>query len=228
MKPTRIAVQCDPAAVIVKAGEQRSLFEARELIDAAAARAEQIIGEAQGAYDAERERGFKEGMEAARLEQAEKMIENVGRAIDYFARVERDAIALVMTGVRKIIGDFSDADKVVIVVRGALAAVRNQKQITLRLHPDDAGAVRQRIDEILSYFPAIGFIDVIADGRVGTAACILETDIGLVETSLEGQLIALQQAFQTVLGDRADRPDPSDRSRSDDASVRQVDLLRGE
>ncbi|MCY0387281.1 HrpE/YscL family type III secretion apparatus protein [Robbsia sp. Bb-Pol-6] len=204
LNPTRVAVAVDSAAPVLKAGEHRLLVDARRILDEAARQAERIVGEARAVHAAERARGFREGSEAARLEHAERMIENVGRAIDYFERVEKDAIDLVMGAVRKIIHDFTDAEKVAIVVRGALAAVRNQKQITLRLHPDDAATAKQRLNDILAGFPAIGFIDIVADGRLAPAACILETDIGLVETSLEGQLGALQRAFQQVLGERGD------------------------
>ncbi|MCH3689021.1 HrpE/YscL family type III secretion apparatus protein, partial [Campylobacter lari] len=33
-------------------------------------------------------------------------------------------------------------------------------------------------------------------------ACILESEIGMVEASLEGQIQALRQAFQRTLGSR--------------------------
>lgn len=204
LNPTRVSIAADPGARVLKAGEHRLLLDARRVLDEATHQAERIVDEARAAHAAERERGFREGSEAARLEHAERMIENVGRAIDYFARVEKDAIDLVMGAVRKIIHDFTDAERVAIVVRGALAAVRNQKQITLRLHPDDAATARQRLNDILTGFPAIGFVDIVADGRLAPAACILETDIGLVETSLEGQLRALQRAFQNVLGERGE------------------------
>lgn len=204
LTPLRVAVVADPATSVLKAGEHRLLLDARHVLAEATRQAEQIVAEARGVHAAEQARGFREGREAAQLEHAERMIENVGRAIDYFARVEKDAIDLVMGAVRKIIHDFTDTERVAIVVRGALAAVRNQKQITLRLHPDDAVTAKQQLNDILSGFPAIGFIDIVSDGRLAPAACILETDIGLVETSLEGQLHALQRAFQQVLGERGD------------------------
>ena len=48
----------------------------------------------------------------------------------------------------------------------------------------------------------MGYVDVVADPRLAPGACIVESEIGLVEASLERQLAALRQAFERVLGSR--------------------------
>ncbi len=40
---------------------------------------------------------------------------------------------LVLQAMRRIVADFDDRQRVITVVKSALAAVRNQKQITLRV-----------------------------------------------------------------------------------------------
>lgn len=136
------------------------------------------------------------------MEQAEKMIETVGRTVEYFAKVETDMVALVMAAVRKIVDDFDETERVVIVVRNALSVVRNQKQMTLRLHPQQVETVRARMNDLLAAYPGVGYLDIVADGRLGREACILESEIGLVEASIDGQVKALQGAFEKVLGSR--------------------------
>jgi len=42
----------------------------------------------------------------------------------------------------------------------------------------------------------------VADPRLAADACILESEIGIVEASVQGQLAALRQAFAKVLGAR--------------------------
>jgi type III secretion protein L len=143
-----------------------------------------------------------EGREAALLDQSEKMIETVGRTVEYFAGVENEMVELVMQAVRRVVDSFDDREKVMIVVRNALAVVRNQKQMTLRLHPDEVEIVRQRVNELLALYPGIGYLDMVADGRLDRGACILESEIGMVEASLEGQLQALRNAFERTLGSR--------------------------
>ena len=187
---------------VVRAADIAAWAEAEGLIAAARAQADAIVAGAQAAFEEERQRGYADGMAEAQMEQAEKMIDTVGRTIDYFARVEGDMVALVMAAVRKIIDGFDDAERVLIVVKNALSVVRNQKQMTLRLHPQQVDVVRSRVNDLLAAYPGVGYLDIVGDGRLSMESCILESEIGLVEASIEGQIKALEGAFQKVLGSR--------------------------
>ncbi|WP_347555967.1 HrpE/YscL family type III secretion apparatus protein [Robbsia sp. KACC 23696] len=215
LTPQQASVHLTPGTRVIKAAAVATYVSADRVVAEATRRAKAIVDDAQRAHDDACARGYAEGRETAQLEQAERMIENVGRAIDYFARVERDAVDLVMSAVTRIIDDFDDHAKVAMVVRSALAAVRNQKQVLLRVNPDQVASVRGRLDTILQGFPSIGFVDVVADGRLGRHACILETDIGMVDTSLDGQLKAIRNALGAVLGERSDRETPEGRTGRD-------------
>ncbi|CDM23301.1 Type III secretion cytoplasmic protein [Castellaniella defragrans 65Phen] len=202
LNPRTLTVELDPAARVLRAAEHAALVQAQTLLDEARAQADAILAGAQEAFEAERRRGYEDGKQEALLDQAEKMIETVGRTIDYFAGVENEMVDLVMSAVRKVVDGFDDREKVMIVVRNVLAVVRNQKQMTLRLHPDDVETVRARINDILAAYPGVGYLDLLADARLAQGACILESEIGMVEASLEGQVAALQNAFQRTLGSR--------------------------
>jgi len=192
----------DPAARVLPAAQYASFIEAEEVLAAARAEADRIRAEAQAEFESERQRGFQQGLEEARLESAEQMIENVSRTIDYFGKVEERMVDLVVQAMRRIIGEFDDRLRVITVVKSALAAVRNQKQVTLRVAPDRLEMVKTSTDEILSAYPGIGYMDLIPDSRLKGDACILETEIGIVEASLDGQIEALRRAFAKILGSR--------------------------
>lgn len=195
-------VSLAPGTVLVRAHELAALRTAEQIVADAQAQAEAILIEAKAAFEAERQRGFEEGQEEARLEQAEQMIANVSRTVDYFAKVEGRMVDLVMQAVQRIVSDFSDDERVMTTVRNVLAVVRNQKQMTLRLNPQQVEMVKSRVNELLAAYPGVGYLDIIADHRLQADACILESEIGLVEASMEGQLTALRNAFQKVLGSR--------------------------
>ena len=202
LTPRRLAASLDPAAKVLRGEDHAVLAEAQALLDNAHAQAQAILAGAQEAFEAERKRGYADGKQEALLDQAEKMIETVGRTVEYFAGVENEMVDLVMAAVRKVVDGFDDEEKVMVVVRNALAVVRNQKHMTLRLHPDDLETVRSRINDILAAYPGVGYLDLLADGRLEHGACILESEIGMVEASLEGQIAALRGAFQRTLGSR--------------------------
>lgn len=197
-----MAASVAPATQVLSGQDLAAWRSAQDLVAAAELQAQAIRADAQTAYDAEKKRGYEEGLEEARLEQAEQMIENVSRTIDYFSKVEGQMVDLVMQAVQKIISDFDDQERVLITVRNALSVVRNQKQMTLRLHPLQVDVVKARVNELLASYPGVGYLDIVGDNRLQADACILESEIGLVEASLEGQMAALRGAFTKVLGSR--------------------------
>lgn len=197
-----LAPGLDPACRIVRAGDAWALRDATRTLEEACARAQAIEAGANEALEQERRRGYEEGREQALMEQAEQMIENVTRNVDYFSKVEQRMVELVMEAVRKIVEGFDDHERVLITVRNILAVVRNQKQMTLRLHPQDVETVKARVNELLAEYPGVGYLDIVADSRLHEGACILESEIGMVEASMESQLQALQSAFERVLGSR--------------------------
>ena len=187
---------------VLRGVDRYAWTEAQSLLAHARTQAEAIVENAQAAFDAECARGYAEGKASALLDQAEKMIDTVGRTVDYFAGVENTMVELVMQAVHKVVEGFDDREKVMAVVRNALAVVRNQKQMTLRLHPDEVQTVRECVNDLLVAYPGVGYLDIIADGRVLRGACILESEIGMVEASLDGQIEALRKAFERTLGSR--------------------------
>ena len=203
LQPARVLLSgIDTSRKIIRFADVAALHEAQQLIVAANAQADAIVAGAQAAFEAERQRGYAEGIEEAKLEQAEQMIENVSRTIDYFGKVETRMVELVMQALRKIISDFNDEERVLITVKNVLSVVRNQKQMTLRLNPNQVEIVKARVNDLLANYPGVGYLDIVADSRLQLDSCILESDIGLVEASMEGQLQALENAFTKVLGSR--------------------------
>ncbi|WP_423455491.1 HrpE/YscL family type III secretion apparatus protein [Ottowia sp. VDI28] len=203
LKPGRtLQARVTSGTRVLRAAEVSVWADAEAMLAAARAQADAIVAGAKDAFEQERQRGYAEGLAEARMEQAEKMIDTVSRTVDYFAKVESDMVALVMASVRKIMGDFDDEQRVVIAVKSALSVVRNQKQMTLRVHPQQVEPVRSHVNELLAAYPGVGYLDIVPDGRLTPEACILESEIGMVEASIEGQIAALQGAFQKVLGSR--------------------------
>lgn len=198
----RAATTVDPADVVIDGTAFAAWCEADAVLDAARREAQRIRDEAQSAFDAEQRRGYEDGLRQAQFEQAERMIEHASRMVDHFAAIEGRMVTLVMQAVRRIVADFSDTDRVLAVVRNGLAVMRTQKQLTLRMAPDVVDTVKARATELLEAFPGVGMLDFVPDSRLKGDAAILESEIGVVEASIETQLQAIEQAFNKILGSR--------------------------
>jgi type III secretion protein L len=190
----------DAEGKVIKAQDFWTCRKAREAMAEGVARRDQIIGAALSAFEAEQQRGYREGREAARLEQTANMIEIIGQTVDYFAKVEAQMVDLVMDAVRRIANDFDDREKVIKVVRNSLALVRNQKHITVKVHPSRIDDLKGNIHRLQEAYPGIENIEAIAEPGIADDACVIESDIGQVEASMSGQIEALRTTFERVFG----------------------------
>ncbi len=196
----------NPARKVIPRSQLAALEDATAIVSAAHAQARKIIGDAAAAYEAQRRRGYADGVDAARREQAAQVFESLWRNVDFLENSEARIIDLVMQAVRKVIDGFEGRDLTLAAVRKVLTMARDQKQVTLRLGPDQAQALREEIASILGDYPGIGCLDVIPDPRLTDGGCILESPIGIVEATTEIQLAAIRQAFEKTLGHQPQTP----------------------
>ena len=188
---------------LVKGEAYADLLEARALFADIAKEREKVREEAEEIFEDAGRRGYEDGQEKAKLEMSMQMIEVVSGTVDYLSKVETDIIEVVSLALERILGELDQDDLNVRVIRNALSKVRNQRQLTLRVAPGQLANVQGRVTEILADYPAIVELDVEADARLSETGCILESEIGIIDASLEGQLRTLRKAFEKVLGDRA-------------------------
>ncbi len=190
----------DPGSKVVSQECLLALRDAGSIIESATGRAQLIVADAAAAHEAERRKGYAQGLEEVRREQATQAIENVARHVEFLEKSEDRIVDLVMQAVRKVVDGFDDQERTVAAVRSVLSAARDQKQVTLRLSPEHAEALRAQIQDMMVAFPSIGFIDVVPERRLVGDACVLESEMGVVEVSIESQLAAIQAAFDRTLG----------------------------
>lgn len=195
-------LQLAPGLKVLKAKDYVSYLDSQYLVDAAQSKAESIIAEARDAFELEKQRGYQDGLEKAKVEHAETMLATLSRCNEYYLQVEEKMTGVVLDAVRKIINSFDDVDITASAVREALQLVSNQKQVILHVHPDQVTEVRERVSSILSDFPEVGYVEVISDARLKHGGCILETEVGIIDASIDGQLQALKQAMVKQLSER--------------------------
>jgi type III secretion protein L len=185
-----------PIGKIVRRAEHIAFLDAKGLMKRAQEDAARLIEQAREVYRTERERGYAEGSQAARAEQAAAMMRVSEQTATYLKEVERDVVELVTASLRRIVADFDASERIQAVVRSGLAVLRRQKNVLLRVHTDDAELVRRHVQVLLARFPGVDYLDVVADDRFARGACRIETPIGTIESSLDKQLDILQRAFE--------------------------------
>lgn len=182
---------------LVKAEEVAAANTAAETLASAEAEAARIREEAKVAFEDEKKRGYEEGLAQGRMEIAEKKLEMLDETVSYMESVESRMADIVMKALHKCVEEIGDQELVVQVVRKVMSAViRTQKQVTLKVAPDMAPVVRERLSQILADYPTVEHIDVIEDDRLKGPACMIETEAGVADGSVDSQLAAIERSIR--------------------------------
>ncbi len=168
---------------------------ATALLADAERRAEAIESEARTAFEAEKRRGYAEGLAEARREAMQSLIAESRQLDAALEAVDRDLTDLVVSAVRKIVEDFDDGAKAEAVVRTGLRKMRKARRAELHV-PRELGAYfRERIAAIVASFPDCDHVDVSESDELQGSDVILETAIGRVEGDLG---VALDEVEEIV------------------------------
>ena len=124
----------------------------------------------------------------------------------YFHRVEAEVVGLAVAIARKILHREAQVDPLLLagVVRVGLDNVAAGTRVRLRVHPDQI----QAWQEFFSQQPDLQSLpELMGDATLGPGRCMLETELGSTDLTLETQLKEIEQGFFDLL---AQRPKSSD------------------
>lgn len=198
------AMQVDPAEPVLKADDYSATVQAADVLADAEARRAAMLAEAEAVYERQKQQGREDGLAEAQAEIAEQILTIVTRSVDYLATAEGEVARTVLLCVRKILGDFPEEDLVIREARSALASVRAEPRVTLRVRAEVEESLRARVGEILAGNPDVAFIEIRGDDQMSHGCCRLETEAGVVDASLETQLAALEKVILSRVSNAAD------------------------
>ncbi len=182
---------------LVKASEAASVLEARQLIAAAEEEAARIREAARVAFEEERKRGYEKGLEDGKAAIVAKKLELLDESVAFMEAVEGKMVDIVMQALKKCVMEIGDRELVVQIVRKVMnAVVRNQRSITLKVAPEMVEVVRGRLGEIMKEYPLLDEIDVLEDSRLSGASCMIETEAGIADASVDTQLAAIETSLR--------------------------------
>lgn len=184
-----------PRQKIIKAATYANLLDARGIVEAAHTEALKITNQAKAQFESEKQRGFQEGLAEGKARIAQHMMESITSTITSLESFESEVVEIVLQAVKRILGELDKKELITKVAKNALALVKNQKRVTLRVCPKDADRLTTEIDGMLAKFSSIHFIDVVPDPRLGEGDAMLETDIGAVDARLETQLAIIRKSL---------------------------------
>lgn len=122
----------------------------------------------------------------------------------YFSRVEGEVVGLALAIARKILHREAQVDPLLLagVVRVGLEKTAVGTRVRLRVPPDQT----QVWQEFFAQQPDLPSVpELMGDAALGPGHCLLETELGSTDLTLEAQLKEIEQGFFDLL---AQRPAP--------------------
>ena len=183
---------------IVKATDAATVASAAEIIALAEADAAKIREDAKAAFEAERKRGYEKGIADGKMEIAMQKLDLVDSSVTFMESVEKKMADIVMKALRTFVVEVGDKEMVVQIVRKTLnAVIRTQRQVALKVAPEMVETVKAKLGELRLQYPTVETFDVVEDSRLKGTACVLETEAGAADASVETQLAAIEKSLQS-------------------------------
>ena len=184
---------------IIKAATTTALDEARNIIDVANKKAEQIDTRAQRRYESEKKRGYREGRERADLDAFARLVGEQRQLDQTLASLEMALADLVKASVRKIVSDFDDAALVYSVVARALTKIRREGQLQIHLPPDMRDIFVPIASKLEAAVDGIGPIELVEDHTMEAPAFVVESGAGRIECNVPRRLRALETLIDDIV-----------------------------
>lgn len=185
---------------LVKAADVATAKSAAEIVADAEAEARRIRDKAKAAFEEERKRGYEKGLQDGKLEIAMQKLEQVDQSVAFMESVEGKMADIVMKALRSFVVEVGDKEMVVNIVRKTMnAVIRTQRHVTLKVAPEMAQVVKDRVAALRKDYPTVESFDVVEDERLKGPACILETEAGVADASVESQFAAIERSLKRHL-----------------------------
>ena len=185
---------------LVKAADVATAKSAAEIVADAEAEARRTREKAKAAFEEERKRGYEKGLQDGKLEIAMQKLEQVDQSVAFMESVEGKMANIVMKALRSFVVEVGDKEMVVNIVRKTMnAVIRTQRHVTLKVAPEMAQVVKDRVAALRKDYPTVESFDVVEDERLKGPACILETEAGVADASVESQFAAIERSLKRHL-----------------------------
>lgn len=189
---------------IIPAEEMSRLLSAQEVLTLAEQEGEQhkiqVQREGEQLKQEAIESGFKEGL--ARWAQQLALLEE--EMTQARSELEQAIIPLVMAAIRKIIGREIEVvpETIVDVIATSVKAVAQHRRITIYVRRVDLEMVEANRPRLKQLFEHLQSLTIAVRDDIAPGGCLIETERGILNVSLEGQLQAIESAFKSFLKER--------------------------
>lgn len=161
---------------------------AKDMVAEAKTEAQAILARAKVEAETVREEARQAGLEQAKLDAAALLAATERTRQARLSSSDNDLVTLALAAAERIVGRALDLDPSVAAsaVQAALAHAPQTQAVTVEVNPRDAEAAR-----------TLGGVRVVENPSIARGGCLVKTEIGTVDATLQTQLDRLKQALRT-------------------------------
>jgi type III secretion protein L len=186
---------------IIKANEYASLVDAKNIIKRAHTEASSIRKTAKKTASAKIERGYKEGMNLAKIEMAERLITAKIRSNQMIELAESDLLSLVKLTIQRLFGQLNDVDKVEGMIQSSLSTMRSDYRVLVHVVPEMVDEIKEKMPALIHDLKTLEYFEVVANATLKKEECVIEGDGGLIKCSVSKQFEKLNTIIENALGE---------------------------
>ncbi|MBS0620672.1 MAG: HrpE/YscL family type III secretion apparatus protein [Verrucomicrobia bacterium] len=186
---------------VIPAKEFATLLEAKEIVDRARTDAEaykkQIEEECLDLKEIAKKEGFDEGLERFN----EKLIHFDKQLHQLRMDLQKQILPLALKAAKKIVGEQLQLhpETIVDIVIQSLGSVLQNHRFTIYINKADREILEAEKHKIRSVLEQVQSLSIQERADVAPGGCIIETETGIINASIENQWAALEKAFEKYM-----------------------------
>ncbi len=186
---------------IIPKDEMSKLLEAQEIVDLTKQEAidfrAELEKEGERVRQDAKDKGFEEGLSEwnEKLSELEEEIRRVR------GDLEKAVVPLAITAIRRILGrEIELAEETIVdLVATSAKSVAQHRRVAIYVRRADLDILEKNRPRLKALFENLQSLTIGVRDDVEEGGCIIETERGIMNVSLEGQLRALEEAFKVLM-----------------------------
>lgn len=184
---------------ILKAEEYTTLMSIDELLEAAKEDAKRLIEETKTLCETEKQKAIEAGKQEglALFNQQFALFDQKMKEVEH--QMQKKILPIALQAAKKIVGTqlTLHPETIVEIVLQALKPVRQNHEIKIFVSKEDKEALEKEKEKLKDLFDHLRMLSIEEREDLTKGSCIIETEAGIINASLDNQWRALEAAFES-------------------------------
>lgn len=184
---------------VIPASEFSTLVEAKEVLDKAGEDAEKYLEETHKECEKlkkkAKEKGFAEGLEKFN----EQILHMDGQLKALRHNLQQMVLPIALKAAKRIVGKELDTfpETIVDIVMQAIAPISESHRVTIYVNKQDKEFLDKNKPKLKEILQQAEIVTIQEKSDVAPGGCIIQTEGGMINATIENQWRALERAFET-------------------------------